>query len=472
MKNRGLLRYGGFLFSATAARIASILITSVTFPYLVRILGVETYGLWSYVVAISAFLEIVADPGLTTHITRQVSAQRYDASELLPDYFALRLCGAVVGAVCVMTLAHWEVRPDVSRLLRIYGVGLLITNLVSSDHFLAALEMFHARSILAVAQQTVYAAIIFLLIRKPADVAWLPFSILGSSAAAGAIGWMILWRKGLTIPTRLQPLRWKQILVPSVHYAASTLMSSLYHRAGHVLVRFFLGDYALGLYAAATRLVDLLRSFVTTLVSVLTPRLAFDAQSEPTFKRTSRFAVTAMAAVSIPMAVGLAATARQVVPWFLGANYLPDVRLVQWMSPYIVTASAASLWSGTLLYAMGRHRAYLFATAGGALSGVILYFLLIPPFGLMGAGAAFVLAELAVAAIGFGLLPEPLRDLWKNPVIAIALSAAALMWVFVKLGSTYSLRLPLLIAGGALVYALPCGLFVRRWFHRQLSTGT
>ncbi len=445
--------------------------TSVTFPYLVRVLGVETYGLWSYVVAISAFLEIVADPGLTTHITRQVSARRQDASELLPDYFSLRLCGAIIGSLCVLTLAHWEVRPDVSHLLRIYGVGLLATNLVSADHFLAALELFHARSLLVVTQQAAYAAIIFLLVRKPADVAWLPFSILGSSALAGLIGWLILFRKGLTIPPKIQPRRWKHILVPSVHYAASTLMSSLYHRSGHLLVRWFLGNYALGLYAAAARLVDLLRGFVTTLMYVLTPRLAFYARSETTFKRTSRFAVAAMAATSIPMTFGLAATASRLVPWFLGANYLPDVTLVQWMSPYIVTASAASLWSGTLLYAMGRHRAYLTATAGGAVSGVVLYFLLIPSFGLMGAGAAFVLAEVVVAAIGFGLLPEPLRDLWKNPVIAIALAAAMLMWVFVRLGSAYSLRLPVLIAGGALVYAVPCGFFVRRWFRRQLSTG-
>ncbi|HEX8817291.1 MAG TPA: hypothetical protein VF753_17490 [Terriglobales bacterium] len=37
-------RYAEFLFSATVARVAGILITAVTFPYLVRVLGVTTYG--------------------------------------------------------------------------------------------------------------------------------------------------------------------------------------------------------------------------------------------------------------------------------------------------------------------------------------------------------------------------------------------------------------------------------------------
>ena len=71
-----LLRYSGFVFSVGGARVVGILITSLTFPYLVRHLGVEMYGLWSYVIAVSAFLNIIADPGLTTYAIQQVAAHR------------------------------------------------------------------------------------------------------------------------------------------------------------------------------------------------------------------------------------------------------------------------------------------------------------------------------------------------------------------------------------------------------------
>ena len=260
---------------------------------------------------------------------------------------------------------------------------------------------------------------------------------------------------------------WKQILVPSIHYAASTLMSSLYHRSGHLLVRWFLGDYALGLYAAAVRLVDLLRGLVTTVVAVLVPRLAVNAHSVDGLRRVSRFAIAAMSATSIPMSFGLFATANLAVPLVLGANYIPDVSLVKWMSPYLITASAASLCSGTILYAMGRHRACLSATAGGALSGVLLYLLLIPSFGLKGAAVAFVLAELIVALIGFGFLPSSLRQLWKSPVIAYAFASGCLMVIAVRIGSAYDLRLPVLIVGGACVYLATCAWFVRKWLYAQ-----
>ncbi len=43
-------------------------------------------------------------------------------------------------------------------------------------------------------------------------------------------------------------------------------MSNLYHRSGTVAVRWYLGEHALGLYAAAARLADLLRNFLSSLL--------------------------------------------------------------------------------------------------------------------------------------------------------------------------------------------------------------
>jgi O-antigen/teichoic acid export membrane protein len=467
LKPSPLIRYGGYVFSVAGARIAGILISALTFPYLVRVLGVETYGLWSYVVVLAAFLDIVADPGITTYVAQQVAARRQDAAELLPDYCALRLCGAAVAAIFMLGVAHFETRLGVGHLLRLYGIGLLLLNLISSDQFLGALELFHARSVLVVGQQAIYAASIFLLVHHPWDVKWVPVSILGSSALTAVVGWVILSRAGFRPPRTIRVSRCKQILVPSIHYAASTMMSSLYHRSGHLLVRWFLGDYALGLYAAAVRLVDLLRGLVTTVVAVLVPRLAVNAHSVSELRRVSRIAIAAMSATSIPMSFGLFATANLAVPLVLGANYLPDVSLVKWMSPYLITASAASLCSGTILYAMGRHRACLSATAGGAISGVLLYLVLIPSFGLRGAAAAFVLAELIVAFIGFGFLPSSLQQLWKTPVIGFAFVSGCLMVVAVRIGSAYDLRLPVLVAGGACVYLGTCAWFLRKWLNAQ-----
>jgi O-antigen/teichoic acid export membrane protein len=238
-------------------------------------------------------------------------------------------------------------------------------------------------------------------------------------------------------------------------------MSNIYHRAGHIVVRWFLGDFALGIYAAAVRFVDILRSFVIVVLQVLMPRIALAAETGAGLRRLARLALTAIAVISIPLAVGLIATSHLVVPWVLGPKYLAVVPLLRWMAPYLITAPAASLFCGTILFAMGRHRAYLLSTAGGAVVGSLLYLVLIPILGLRGAAFALVLAELDVAIIAVFRIPE-ISGLWKNPILAVSLGSATLMLVAIKLANTYTSQTIVVVSVGASFYLMSCGWFVRK----------
>jgi PST family polysaccharide transporter len=464
-----VLRYGGFALSVGGARVAGVVITSVTFPFLVRRLGVETYGLWSYVVALCAFLDVVANPGLTTHTAQQVAARRYAASELIPDVLILRVLGSLAAIAVLILVAHFEVRADVRWLLHWYGVGILCVNLTGSDFLLNSLELFYVRSFLSFIQQVLYAAGILVLIRTPKDVIWIPASILGSVLITNLAGWLVLWQKGFRPPLAIAPGRWVGILVPSVHYAATTMMGTVYHRTGHIVVRWFLGDHALGLYAAAVRFVDILRNFVIIVLNVLMPRMALSAQSQAGMKRVVNAAVSALAAISVPLMLGTLVTAHLVVPWMMGTGFAEAVRPTRWMAAYVLTAPAASLLSGTILYALGRHRAYLASSAVGAVAAVVLFLILVPSLGLDGACIAFVVAELAVATTAYLLIPRELRDLWKNPVIAIAGFSAMLMVAAVTLVDSYTSRPLIVLTAGASVYMIAMGLLGRESLMQQFG---
>jgi PST family polysaccharide transporter len=411
-----LLRYGGYLFSVAGARVIGILITSATFPFLVRRLGVETYGIWSYVVAVCAFLETIANPGLTTYASQQLAARRLEAAEILPNILVLRLVCSAFAAAGLWLIAAFDTRSDVCFLLRFYGSGMLFVGITGVDYLLNSLELFHARALITIAQQSLYAAGIFFFIRSPGDVRWVPVSILGSALLTNIAGWLVLRRKLHGFPTVVCLSRWRSIVVPSLHYAVATLMSNLYHRTGHIAVRWFLGEQSLGLYAAAVRFVGILRDLVTMVLGVLMPRMALSARLEAGLMRLSRIAVSAVALLSVPLMFGTLVTAHLIVPLVMGQNYSGSIPLVKLMAPYVMTAPAASLLAGTILYALGHHRAYLTSTMAGALAGLLLYFTLVPILGLPGAALAFVLGEAVVAGVAYALLPADLRGLWKNPM--------------------------------------------------------
>src|ERR1700733_788355 len=92
-------RYAGYVASIGTAKVVGVLITSLTFPYLVRRLGVNTYGIWSYVLAVFSFLGIVANPGLTTFTSQAVASRRKAAFDLIPDVLTLRAIGTLVALI-------------------------------------------------------------------------------------------------------------------------------------------------------------------------------------------------------------------------------------------------------------------------------------------------------------------------------------------------------------------------------------
>jgi PST family polysaccharide transporter len=454
--SKSLLRYGGFALSVTTARVVGTLITAATFPFLVRRLGVDVYGLWSYVIAVCAFTGLVANPGLTTYATQQVAARRQEAFETVSDVLVLRVLAGGVAVVAILVVASFEVRQDVRFLLKWYGVASVLTGSLSLDYLLSSLELFHVQAFISIAQQSLYAVGIFTMVRAPKDVIWVPVSIIGSSFLTSLIGWTLMWRQGYRFRFAVAPRRWAMILVPSLHYAGSSLMSTLYHRSGQIAVRWYLGEHALGLYAAAARLADVLRNFLSVTQNVLMPRMALRANSAAALPRLTRIAASVLVLFGIPLTVGGIVTAPVVVPWLLGVQFQEAARAFQWIAPYLITAPAAVLFSGTILYAMGRHRAYLASTLAGAITAVVLCLTLPPLFGVAGACIAFVLGELGVAFCAFLLCPPQVRAAAKTPLLGVAVIASLLM------GAALWLALPSHLPPLALV-GVGCAVYVIAW---------
>jgi PST family polysaccharide transporter len=467
--SKSVLRYGGFALSVTTARVVGTILTAATFPFLVRRLGVDVYGLWSYVLAVCAFTGLLANPGLTSYAAQQVAARREAAFETISDVLILRVLASGIAVFAVLVVASFEVRQDVRFLLKWYGVASVLTGSLSLDYLLSSFELFHVQSFISIAQQSLYAVGIFTMIRSPKDVIWVPVSIVASAFLTSMIGWTFLWRAGYRFRFSIAPRRWGVIMVPSLHYAGSSLMSNLYHRSGHVAVRWYLGEHALGLYAAATRLADVLRNFLSVTQTVLGPRMALRANSAEGLSRLTRVAASVLIWFGVPLTAGGIVTAPVVVPWLLGAQFKEAAHAFQWVTPYMITAPAAVLFSGTILYAMGRHRAYFVSTLAGAVTAVILSLILPPLFGVAGACLAFVLGEFAVAFCAFLLCPPEVRAAANTPLLSVAVIASMIMGAALWIAVPRHLPPLVLIGLGCAVYAISWAGIGRNLLKRELE---
>ncbi len=185
--------------------------------------------------------------------------------------------------------------------------------------------------------------------------------------------------------------------------------------------------------------------------------------------RLTRIAASILIWFGVPLMVGGVVTAPVVVPWLLGAQFREAVHAFQWVALYMIAAPAATLFAGTVLYAMGRHRAYLVSTLAGAVTAVVLNLVLPPWFGISGACVAFVLGEVGVALCAFLLCPPEVRSAAKTPLLPVAVIASVIMGAVLWIALPRHLP-PLVFVGlGCAVYATSWATLGRHLLKREVE---
>ena len=89
-RNKGLIQNFSYL---TSLQVFNMLVPLFTYPYLIRILGKETYGLVIYAQVVVGYLLILVNYGFNTYAVREVSVHRdskTDLSEITSSIFILK----------------------------------------------------------------------------------------------------------------------------------------------------------------------------------------------------------------------------------------------------------------------------------------------------------------------------------------------------------------------------------------------
>ena len=135
----------------------------------------------------------------------------------------------------------------------------------------------------------------------------------------------------------------------------------------------------------------------------------------------------------------------------------------------MLTAPAATLFAGTILYAMGRHRAYFVSTLAGAVTAVVLNLILPPVFGVTGACVALVLGEFGVALCAFLLCPQELRAAAKTPLLNLSIVASLLMAAGLWIALPRHLPPLVLIGLGCAAYVITWAIAGRNLLKREVE---
>lgn len=405
----------------------------LTALFVLRALGPTGNGQYGYAVLVWLYIKTITDFGLGTLATQQIARDPDHAGVLLGRTMLLRLLLLAFSLAPLALFLGLNLSVGGIGAVEIGAITFLILSIIPTTYAEAAESVFRGYERFEIPAGIVILGSVIGLVLRLGTLAlgWGPVGLAFAALVANCLTLaplilLIRWlgvRAEWTLPWDAA----RDLLRDGWPLLVNGLLASLFFRVDTFLLRPMKGADAVGLYDVGYKLINTILVITSTLTLVLFPRLAAQARSDRAgVTRTYHFAVRVLLIISLPLTVGSAVLAPQLVQLIGGAAFLPGaaeaLRLTIWLLPL----SAVNGLTQYVLIALGQQRRITVAFIATVIFNVVANALFIPAFSFHASAVISVLSEV-VLFVPFAfwirrfLGPLPLIRLAWQPVIAAAL---------------------------------------------------
>ena len=261
----------------TLLQIAGYVFPLITMPYLARVIGVDGFGKIAFASVVVVWFQTIADWGFNLSATRDV-AQNKKNKEKVSEIFS-----NVLWARCFLTLLSGlflaiivSIVPYLRENAAIIFVTFLLVpgHILFPDWFFQALEKMKYTTIFNLLIKLLFTVAVFIFIKDKDDYIIQPLlNTIGFLICGVGARYIILKNWGYTI---YKP-RWKDIvktIKDSTDVFLNNLMPNFYNSFSVMLLGFFGGSSANGIYNGGDKFPSILNQFLSILSRAFYPFLS------------------------------------------------------------------------------------------------------------------------------------------------------------------------------------------------------
>lgn len=387
-----------------ANTISTLLFPLVTFPYASRIIQADGIGQVNFFTSIVSYISLFSCLGIPMYAIREtarVRDNREALSQVTTEILLLHIGLTVLGyvAVFVISMTVQKVIADIPLFL-LLSTSILFTA-IGCEWFYQGIEDFKYITIRAILIKSVCVLLLFLFVHTKEDVMYYAAYTVFGSVGNNMFNFFRL-RKFIHIrDLNLRKLKPFRHLKPALHIFVLNLIISIYVHLDTVMLGFIKEAAAVGYYTGATKLTKLILAIISSLGTVMLPRLSnlIKTGAKEEFDRLSQKAVDFVFALSFPLFLGLFISAPILIRLFCGPSYEPAILTLQIISPIIIFIALSNVLGIQILYPQGHENIVIFCTLTGALLNFSLNTVLIPRYSQNGAAIATCVAEFGVTFV-------------------------------------------------------------------------
>lgn len=388
-----------YLYNLTY-QILTLILPLVTASYLSRVLGPTGNGIYIYTYTIVNYFVLFGSLGIALYGQREIAYAQNNKTkrkkifiELVAFRFITIFIASIIYYFCFMKQGEY------SYYYKILWFELLAASFDIS-WFFQGMEEFKKTVIRNIAVRLVSVGLIFVFVKQQTDLS----KYLAIYAFADLIGNLSLW---LYLPKYFKGVKVKNIniirQIPAITLLfVPQIASKIYNMLDTTMLGKIILDKAeTGFYEQSQKIIRVLLTIVTSLGTVMVPRMAsmFAKGEKKKINEymTKSFNYTYL--LSFPIMFGLIAISKDFVPWFFGPGYDKVVVLINIISPIILLMGISNIIGMQYLLPTKRQKEFTMSVTIGVIVNFILNFIMIKLWKSVGACIATVVSQIVVDSI-------------------------------------------------------------------------
>lgn len=438
MKNRSI-KYN-VIFNMLLT-LSNIVFPIITFPYVSRVLAPEGLGITSFFSSLGSYATLIATLGMGTYGIRQISRVRNNKKELTKIVQELVIINLFMALIVVSTLvisSFFVEKLNSEYILFIIMCITVLSSVFSLDWLYGGLEQYDYITKRSILFKFISLILIFLFVKESEDYTVYMgislFSTLGSNILN------VYYSSNYISFKLVKDLEFKKHIKPILFLFSSLLAVNVYTNLDSVMLGFISGNEAVGLFAVASKVKWLLLMLITSGSTVLLPRLSLHASNNDVerYNKILKDSIVIIALVSVPMASYFFLVARDSVVLLGGEDFVSATLPMQILMPILLISGFSNITGNQILLPLNKEKYFMYAVTSGAILNLILNFILMPMYGIVGAAIATLLAEFCQMLIQFYYSKEYLKgNIDYDSVLKIIISSTVssiILYITMKVG--------------------------------------
>jgi len=245
------------VFALSALQGVNFILPLITLPYLVRVLGMEYFGLLAFATALIAYLSIITNYGFSLTATREISIHRENKDKVIEIFssvmiikFILMFVSFLLMSIFVFSIEkfsdHWEIY--------FFTFGTIVGQILFPGWFFQGMERMKYITYLNILAKSIFTIAIFIFVQEQDDYYMVPVLTSIGSIIAGVLS-LIIIKKEFNINFEFQAINKVIFYLKDGWYIFIASLSGNFYGQGNIIILgLFTTPAIVGYYSVAVRL--------------------------------------------------------------------------------------------------------------------------------------------------------------------------------------------------------------------------